>query len=167
MLVKGDPPPYRTQYLDFGPEYLTSGVIAHHPPKPGTDYIVLVPKPDSDGNDCIGLKMPWVAVPLGAFTGWNLRSASIGAEGELLANTGSYLPFPEARIRQRFPGRADYLVSIEKAARGLIKDRLLLEQDLPDMVKAGGRIWDWTDESLRRNEPVRNGSNVASPGIEP
>ncbi|MEO7649205.1 MAG: alpha/beta hydrolase domain-containing protein [Bryobacteraceae bacterium] len=143
-LVRGGPSAHRTQYLDFGPEYLAKGIIAHQPPKTGADYAALTPKPDSDGNDLEGVKMPWVAVPLGAFTGWNLRAAAIGAEGGLLANTGSYMPFPEQRIRKQYQSRAEYVRQIETAARQLVKDRFLLEDDIPQIVRQGGRIWDWS-----------------------
>ena len=143
-LVKGDPAAYGTQYLDFGPDYLTKGLVAFQPPKPGAEYTVLVPKPDSDGNDCVGVKMPWVAVPLGTFTGWNLRTASMGGAGELLANVGSYLPFPEQRIRKQFPSRGEYAIRIEEAARLLVKEHLLLDADVPQMVQMGERIWDWS-----------------------
>jgi len=142
-LAKGEPLAYHTQYLDFGPQYLTKGVVAHHPPKPGASYAILVPKPDSDGNDLAGVKMPWVAVPLGAFTGWNRRTASIGAEGGLLANTGSYLPFTSERVRKQYKGQAEYLRQIEAAALQLVKERFLLETDVPQVVLFGSRVWDW------------------------
>ena len=143
-LSKGEPAAYRTQSLDFGTEYLAKGIISHQPPHPRADYVVLVPKPDSDGNDIAGLKMPWVAVPLGAFTGWNLRAAAIGAEGELLANTGSYLPFSAQRIRKQFPDRADYLRQIEGAGRLLVNERFLLEGDMPKIIRIASSIWDWS-----------------------
>jgi len=142
-LAKGEPSAYGTQYLDFGPEYLAKGIVAHHPPKPGANYALLIPKPDSDGNDLAGVKMPWVAVPMGAFTGWNRRTASIGAEGGLLANTGSYLPFTGQRVRQQYKGRAEYLRQIEAAAVQLVKERFLLEADIPQIVRFGSRVWDW------------------------
>ena len=151
-LAKGNPPAHRTQYIDFGPEYLTKGIIAHQPPKPGADYATLVPKSDPDGNDIAGLKMPWVSVPLGALTGWNLRAASIGAEGSLLANTGSYLPFSAERIGKQFRGRPEYLRQIEAAARQMVTRRFLLEGDVPRIVRMGERIWDWTAKDIPQVE---------------
>lgn len=142
-LAQGDPPAYRTRYLDFGPDYLAKGIVEHQPPKPGTEYNVLVPKPDADGNDLVGVKMPWVAVPLGAFTGWNLRTPFIGAAGGLLPQTGSYLPFPPQSVHQRYTSRADYLLRLGAAARQLVHDRFLLLEDVPAMEKMGGRVWDW------------------------
>lgn len=143
-LVKSDPSAYLTEHLDFGPEYLSRGIVAHQPPKPGPDYTVLTPKADADGNDSVGIKMPWVSVPLGAFTGWNLRTASIGADGELLANTGSYLPFSGQRVRKQFQERASYIRQIENSAWQMVRERFLLEEDVPQMVRMGERIWDWS-----------------------
>jgi len=152
-LAAGDPPAYRVQYLDFGPEYLTKG-IPQQPPKLGATYNALVPKPDADGNDLAGVKMPWVTVPLGAFTGWNIRTPLIGAAGGLLPQTGSYLPFPAARVRERYPDRATYLKQLGEAARQMVRDRFLLPNDVPAMEKMGGRVWDWATgngQSTRRN----------------
>ncbi len=143
-LVKGNPVAYAVQYLDFGPGYSSRGISANQPPRVGASYMVLVPKPDINGMDSVGIKMPWVSVPLGAFTGWNFRTAAIGAAGALLANTGSYLPFPQEKIKGQFKGRADYLSRIEEAARLMIQQRLLLEEDFHDVVQIGGRSWDWT-----------------------
>ncbi|MBY0505506.1 MAG: hypothetical protein K2X03_16455 [Bryobacteraceae bacterium] len=142
-LHAGTPPAYRVQYLDFGPDYLSKGIVTHQPPRPGVSYTVLTPKPDADGNDLVGLKMPWVAVPLGAFTGWNLRSPLIGAAGGLLPQTGSYLPFPTARIQERYPSRATYLRQISDAAQRLVQDRFLLPEDIAAVEKMGARVWDW------------------------
>ncbi len=153
-LGRGNPPAHRTRYLDFGPEYLAKGVVTHQPPKAGIDYAVLTPLPDADGNDRVGVKMPWVSVPLGAFTGWNRRTAAIGAAGELLANTGSYLPFPQARIRKDFPSRDAYLQRIEAAAQQMVRDRFLLAEDVPAMVKLGGAIWDWAVAVPNGSEPT-------------
>lgn len=147
-LGKGDPPPYRTQYLNFGPQYLSKGIVTVQPPQPGADYVVLTPKADKDGNDLAGVKMPWVTAALGAFTGWNFRSAAIGAEGELLGQTGSFLPFPAERVRSRYAGREDYVHKIDVAARGLVKERFLLPEDVSEVVRTGGRIWDWAASRL-------------------
>jgi len=152
-LGPGDPPAHRTRYLNFGPEYIAKGIVAHQPPKAGVDYAVLVPLPDADGNDRVGVKMPWLSVPLGALTGWNLRTNAIGAPGELLANTGSYLPFPPARIRKEFPTRADYLRRLEGAAQQMVGDRVLLAEDVPAMVRLGGAIWDWAIAVPNGSEP--------------
>ena len=145
-LAKGKPAAYPTQYLDFGPHYLAKGVITHQPPKPGAEYTVLVPTQGADGNETSGLRMPWVAEPLGVFTGWNFRSTEIGATGELLSQTGSFLPYPQARITPRYSSPAKYRSQVQAVAEQLVSDRLLLREDLPAIVRFSERVWDWVAE---------------------
>lgn len=149
--LQHDPRAHRTQHLDFGPDYLTKGIVANQPPKPGPDYRVLVPKTGTDGNDLAGLKMPWVSVPLGAFTGWNLRSARIGAAGELLGQTGSYLPFSEPQMRRLYPSAAEYGKRLAAAAEALVSERFLLREDVPAILSFGQAAWDWAqrDQTTR------------------
>ncbi len=147
-LVKGQPPAYGVQYLDFGPEYLSRGLLSQPLPKLGPAYVPLVPRADEDGNDVAGVKMPWVAEPLGAFTGWNLRTAAIGAAGELLGQTGSYLPFSVQRVRERYANKDEYLRRTDAAARALVDERFLLGEDLPQIRATAGRIWDWSQGAL-------------------
>ena len=146
-----DPRAHRTQYLDFGPDYLTKGIAANQPPKPGPDYSVFVPKTGSDGNDMSGIKMPWVSVALGAFTGWNLRSARIGAAGELLGQTGSYIPFSEPQVHLLYPSDAEYRKRLAAAAELLVNDRFILREDVPAILAFGQAAWDWSqrDNSTR------------------
>lgn len=143
-----DPRAHRTQHLDFGPDYLSKGIAAVQPPKPGPDYNVLVPKTGPDGNDIAGLKMPWISVPLGAFTGWNLRSAKIGAPGELLGQTGSYIPFSEPQVRRLYPSPVEYKQRLSEAAGVLVRDRFLLREDLPAILAFGDAAWDWAQHDL-------------------
>ncbi len=147
-LVKGKPPAYGVQYLDFGPEYLARGLLSRPLPKAGPAYAPLVPRADADGNDAAGVKMPWVAEPLGAFTGWNRRTAAIGAAGELLGQTGSYFPFSTQRVRERYANKDEYLRRIDAAARALVGERFLLEADLPQIRATAARIWDWSQGAL-------------------
>ncbi len=67
------------------------------PPQAGAPFPTFVPQVDADGNDLGGIKMPEVAVPLASYTGWNLRSPSIGAPTELLSFVGSWIPFARGR----------------------------------------------------------------------
>ena len=71
--------PHLSERLDFGPSYRNAGVIHYEPPRLGKLFAALVPQADSDGIDIAGVKMPWISVPLGTFTGWNLRNEAIGA----------------------------------------------------------------------------------------
>src|SRR5205807_4018518 len=58
---------------DHGPKFRDTGIITKEPPATIGDYVVMVPKGNADGNDLGTLNPPEVAIPLGTFTGWNLR----------------------------------------------------------------------------------------------
>jgi hypothetical protein len=114
----------------------------------------LVPQVDADGNETGGIRLPEVAVPLAATTGWAFRSERVGAPQQLLTNTGSYIPFPATRaerdkngdprpsIAERYSGRADYLGRVEAAARHLAEERYVLPGDVNAIVERAGRHWD-------------------------
>ena len=137
-------------HMDFGPD-AGEGIITEQPPKTGELYTVLVPAVDEDGNEIAGVRAPMVSAPLGTYTGWNLRSRGFG-HGAMLEFTGSYLPFsdspdegkatgdPRASILERYPTPNDYQRAIEKAARQLVADGLMLEEDVPRAIE---RAADW------------------------
>ena len=79
--------------LDFGPRWQSEGIADVVPPRIGPWYRTLVPAVNADGNEVAGIRLPDVAVPLGTYTGWNLRAAACGAEGMLAPYQGSYLAF--------------------------------------------------------------------------
>jgi len=131
--------PYR---LDFGPEFRTRGIIAFEPPKVGPAYSALVPQVDADGNEIGGIRLPDVAVPLGVYTGWNLRDPSLGAPDELYSMAGSFIPFPRAEIEKRYGSRDQYLKRVEAAARELARAGYVLERDVPLLLQRASRQWD-------------------------
>ena len=97
---------YRPFRLDFGPRWESEGIADCVPPRAGPVYRTLVPAVDADGNEVAGIRLPDVAVPLGTYTGWNLRGAACGAEGMLVPYHGSYLPLratPDERRRTVIP----------------------------------------------------------------
>lgn len=140
---------------DYGPEFLRAGIIAFEPPKLGKEFPILVPQVDEDGNEMAGIRLPEVAAPLGTYTGWNLRSAEIGAADELYSMVGSFLPFartraerektgdPRRSLEERYAGRADYLEKVAAAARRLVQEGFLLEGDVEAVVQECGRRWDF------------------------
>jgi hypothetical protein len=135
------------EWLDYGPDFLASGRITRQPPADRGDYRVLVPVVGPDNNERGMLRLPSVAVPVATFTGWNLRAPEVGAENELLALTGGYLPFartpadraaagdPRPSLAERYPDFAAYQAEFEAAARRLVTDRYLLEEDLPRLLQ--------------------------------
>jgi hypothetical protein len=131
------------ELLDYGPQFASRGIISRHPPGRGPVYRVLVPAVGKDNNELGMLLPPAVAVPLATFTGWNLRCKEIGASSELLKLAGSWIPFPATKadraasqdprpsVQERYRDFEDYLARFEAAARTLVQQRFLLEEDLP------------------------------------
>ncbi len=140
--------------LDLGPRFKTEGIIDKQPPVFGPAYATLVPGPDADGNDRGGIRLPDVAVPLGTYTGWNLRPASMGATGQLARWSGSFFPFaatdedrrrsgdPRASVSERYRNQGEYVKRVEAAAEDLRKQGYLLDEDARTIVeKARAQPW--------------------------
>jgi hypothetical protein len=118
-----------------------------HPPRQiGTGaYTVLVPRVDRDGNDLAGIRLPVVQVPIGTYTGWNLRPRGL-AEDELSGLLGSFIPFvrgkvernklrdPRLSLAERYKNHDDYVNKISRSARILVDQRYLLSDDAERMI---------------------------------
>ncbi len=139
--------------LDFGSQW-TQGIVSNEPPKVGGVFPTLVPQSDHDGNDVGGVRLPELQVPLATYTGWNLRDPSIGAPDQRVSFLGSFIPFartaqerkqsgdPRLSIEERYSTREKYIEKFTQAARKLVQQRFLLEEDLPAVVARGQREWD-------------------------
>jgi hypothetical protein len=142
----------RPELLDHGPEYRTRRRLTLLPPARKGEYGVRVPAYGSDDNERGVLQLPTVSVPLGTFTGWNLRSRSAGAENELLVLSGGYIPFaptradreasgdPRPSVQERYASFEAYLTQFTAAAKQLVRDRYLLEEDLPSLLELARRL---------------------------
>jgi hypothetical protein len=116
------------------------------PPLQGGGYTVLAGRVDSDGNMVAGIRHPNLSVPIGTFTGWNLRREGF-AEGAQCAGAGSFIPFasdrgerqasgdPRLSIAERYPTHDAYVSAVAQAAADLVQDRLLLQQDASAIVE--------------------------------
>jgi len=114
---------------------------------PGQDYRVLVPRVDADGNDIGGVRAAQLQAPLGTYTGWNLRAAGFMLNEGCYLN-GSYFPFattaaqrtsssdPRPSLEERYGTRQKYVDQLSGAAKSLVSDRLLLQEDADRLVKA-------------------------------
>ncbi len=143
--------PVRT---DYGPEW-AHGVITIEPPRPGRAFPALVPAVDADGNDRAGIRLPEIEAPLATQTGWNWRAPRAGAPDGLAPYVGSYLPFartraereasgdPRPSIEERYRGREEYLGRVSAAALALVRERLLLPEDVPAVLERALAHWDW------------------------
>jgi hypothetical protein len=130
-------------------------------PGGGAPYVSLVASVDADGNEVAGVRVPEQAVPLATYTGWNLRSPTIGAPTDLIQSTGSYYPFAATRadreragdsrlsIAERYSSKDDYLTRIEAAARALVARRFLLTGDVAFVRDAAETHW----SALTSREP--------------
>lgn len=98
------------------------------PPSGTGAYRTLVSKVDADGNEVAGIRLPDIAVPLAAYTGWNEYKPPY-PKGELADRDGSYFAFPADKIASRYRNRADYLAKVQVVVDALMKDRLLLKED--------------------------------------
>ena len=152
--------PLTARRLDYGPDW-DRGIVGYEPPRIGKPFVQLVPAVDADGNDRAGIRLPEIAVPLAAHTGWNYRHPSIGAPGRLSSEIGSYFAVPRTRaerdrtgdprraIEERYRDRNDYLGRITQAALDLVADRYLLAADLPDVIERAGTHYDWATSDER------------------
>ncbi|MBX5495171.1 MAG: hypothetical protein IRZ15_07530 [Bryobacteraceae bacterium] len=144
--------PYEPRALDYGPEFLTTGVITQEPPAIGSTFGVRVPQCDDDGIDLGGIRIPEVSVPLGTYTGWNLPANP--ASTRYLPLAGSWFPFartkaeraktrdPRRSIEERYQSREEYLRKVEAAARELATAGFLLDRDIDLVVARSRQQWD-------------------------
>lgn len=147
--------PHKAYRVDYGPDFVSHGIISEQPPKVGPAFPVLVPQVDADGNELGGLRMPEISVPLATYTGWNLYSADYGPVHEVAHMSGSYIPFaataaerqasrdPRPAITERYADREQYLGLVAEAAIGLIDEGYLLDEDLPEILQRAKAHWDY------------------------
>jgi hypothetical protein len=138
--------------LDFGPQW-RQGIVTIDPPRVGAPFGVLVPQSDGDGNDLGGVRLPELQVPLATYTGWNLRDPSIGAPEQRVSFLGSWIPLaktteerkkssdPRLSIAERYKSQEEYMSKFEQAAKKLIEQRFLLQEDLPAILEQGKLEW--------------------------
>jgi alpha/beta hydrolase family protein len=111
----------------------------------GKEYPLLVPKVDKDGNEIAGVRAVALQVPLATHAGWNLRAKGF-IEDELCYLNGQYIPFaktkeerektgdPRLSIEERYKDQADYVQRVSHAARALVEERFLLQEDAERLI---------------------------------
>lgn len=116
----------------FAPNGSTPATVQH------AHYMTLVPKPDADGNDLAGIRLPDIVAPLGTHTGWAVRA---DVPGEMCGNLGQFIPFaktkaereatgdPRPSLAERYPTKPDYVARVQQAVQELQAQRLLLVED--------------------------------------
>ena len=140
--------------LDLGPRFASAGIADKQPPDFGAPYVTRVPLPDADGNDLGGIRLPSLALPLGTYTGWNLRRPEVGAPDNLARWSGSFIPFapteaarrasgdPRPSLEARYAARAAYERGVEAAATSLVDQGLLLAEDVGPITARAGAFYE-------------------------
>jgi hypothetical protein len=116
----------------------------------GKQYAVLVPKVDRDGNEVAGVRSVTLQVPLGTYTGWNLRNKGF-MEDRSCYLQGSFIPFarwkgdrgndPRATLEERYGSKANYERLVAAAAQRLQQERFLLAEDAQRLVREAGELY--------------------------
>ena len=145
--------PHQAWRVDYGPDFKELGIVSIDPPKVGSPFPVMVPAVDADGNELAGLRLPDVSVPLGTYTGWNLRDPATGSPTEIQSMTGGYHPFaqtkaereaakdPRLSIEERYASKEDYLAKVDAALDSLVSARYILERDKPALRERAASHW--------------------------
>ena len=133
--------------LDFGPHFgPQGGRLTELPPALGESYQIRVPRPDTDGLDLGGVRTVDMAAPLGTSTGWNLRAEGLRGN-DLCGLQGLFIRFattaaerqesgdPRLSLEERYTDHAGYVRAVEDAARRLVDERFLLEEDARTMIR--------------------------------
>lgn len=130
----------------------------------GHELPLLVPQVDADGNDRAGVRLPDLTVPLATYTGWNFRNPVIGAPDQLVDLTGSALVFPKSAkaassagdprrpIDARYRAKDAYLTQVRTAAASLVKERYLLERDVPAVLDRAAAMWQFATQGEQLGE---------------
>jgi hypothetical protein len=121
--------------IDLGPDAHRG--IGCWPLKLGEPYVDLVSAVDDDGNEVAGIRLPSVAAPLAAYTGWNPRRHIDELPDVLYERVGSKLAFPPGRpsVTDRYPSREDYVAAARTAAESLVAERFLLADEVDAVVQ--------------------------------
>ena len=138
--------------LDFGPRYISqddSGIADYLPPRPlGKDYAVLVPKVDADGLDIAGIRTVDIQAPIGTSLGFNY--SAVPQRRDLLGLSGGYIPFHKTKaariaagdsrlsLEERYGTQEGYVSAVGSAAKKLVSDRFLLQEDADRLVRTAG-----------------------------
>ena len=112
--------------LDLG-EDEASGVL-RFPAKEGAPYARLVADIDATQNECAGIRLPDIAVPIGCHTGWNPRHPDHGA-AELPA---IFVGF--SRFADDLPPEPEYEQRVRACVAALVERHLLLPEDCERVV---------------------------------
>lgn len=139
--------------VDLGPDAAQG--VGSYLAEEGRSYPALVSAIDEDGNEVAGIRLPDLSVPLGTHTGWNPRAPETGAPEQIMPMQGFSLWFavdaarrvasgdPRPAILERYRDREDYLARVRDAARDLVDQGYVLDEDIPLIVADAAERWDY------------------------
>lgn len=140
--------------VDYGPRW-SEGVIDFQPPVLGDPFPSLVPQVDEYGNERGGIPSVETLAPLATYAPWNLRLEFRGGREELTDYLGTYIPLSRSEVERRastdprpsietlYADKTEYLEVAADAARSLLAEGWLLEEDLPAVLGRAEQHWDW------------------------
>lgn len=147
--------PHKAYRANYGPDFISRGIVTQEPPAIGAAFPILVPQVDADGNELAGVRVPELAVPLATYTGWNLFNERAGPPLVVSSMQGSFIPLarlraererandPRRSVEERYRSRDQYLGLIATTANDLVTKGYLLKEDVPRIVEQAGTRWDY------------------------
>ena len=153
--------PYIPSRLYFGPQWADQRIIDQEPPIKGDPYGTLVPAIDEFGNEMSGIRNIELRVPLATYTPWSLRYG-LASPGEMDDFRGLFIPLPKEKINKTtrdmrpdlkslYSDKDEYLNKVDIELRNLVKERFLLEEDIPEVTKQSQQLWDWVRKFYKSN----------------
>jgi hypothetical protein len=139
---------------DYGPRW-EQGIVDLQPPELGAAFPTLLPQVDRFGNELGGVESLEILAPLATYAPWNLRIGYLGGTDELANFTGTYIPLPKTEaerqalgdprpsIESLYASKEEYLELARRAARSLMEQGFLLEEDVEHVVARAAHHWDW------------------------
>ena len=154
---------------DYGPRWLTEGVVDQQPPVLGPPFPSQVSQVDGLGNEVAGVRSVELRAPLATYAPWNLRWGHPGATDELTDFLGTFIPLPRTEeersrwgdprpsVESLYGNREAYLERVRAAARELVREGFLLAEDAPEAAEKAEALWVWLMEG-------EEGGGASDPG---
>jgi hypothetical protein len=128
--------------VDLGPQAAEG--IGRWPVRLRQPFATVVSAVDKYRNETAGIRLPAVAVPLAAFTGWNPRRQTPGLPDVMYEFVGSQLPLPPdcSPASVLYGDPESYQSALVDAATALVDRHLLLATDVDWVVRDALALWD-------------------------
>jgi hypothetical protein len=153
--------PYTPCRLYFGPQWSDQRIIDQEPPIIGDPYGTLVPAIDDFGNEISGIRNIELRVPVATYTPWSLRYG-LASSREMDDFRGLFIPLPLEKVNKTtrdmrpdlkslYANKEEYMAKTDIELHNLVKERFLLEEDIPALTKQCQQLWDWVQKFYKPN----------------